>query len=169
MSSKSSSIWRISASVCFGSSGILGHGTAWRTIPANAATLDFAMTELMGTVRCGGGDKTLRLVLVAWRPRPNSGQGGVASPYAFFDTPTIDPGSYHPTDMSTLWLALFDHLEISVGLGSFILAAPSSVWPTTASTMSGMMTPDEDGGAQRPYVKSLAKICLPCIWSSWRG
>ena len=66
--------------------------------------------------------KTLRLVLVAWRPRPNSGQGGVASPYAFFDTPTIDPGSYHPTDMSTLWLALFDHLEISVGLGSFILA-----------------------------------------------
>ena len=58
--------------------------------------------------------KTLRLVLVAWRPRPNLGQGGVASPYAFFDTPTIDPGSYHPTDMSTLWLALFDHLEISV-------------------------------------------------------
>ena len=34
---------------------ILGHGTAWRTIPANTATLDFAMTELMGTVRCGGG------------------------------------------------------------------------------------------------------------------
>ena len=82
--------------------------------------------------------KTLRLVLVAWRPRPNS--AGCRC-HAFFDTPTIDPGSYHPTDMSTLWLALFDHLEISVGLGSF-LPQHGSVWPTTASTMSGMMAPD---------------------------
>ena len=64
--------------------------------------------------RCGS-------VLVAWRPRPKSRQGGVASPYAFFDTPTIDPESYHSAGMRLRWLALFDHLEISVGLGSLIL------------------------------------------------
>jgi hypothetical protein len=64
--------------------------------------------------RCGS-------VLVAWRPRPKSRQGGGASPYALFDTPTIDPGSYHPAHMRLPRLALFDHLEISVGFGSLIL------------------------------------------------
>jgi hypothetical protein len=39
----------------------------------------------------------------------------------FFDTPTIDPGSYHPTGMRLLWLAPFKHLEITVGLGSLVL------------------------------------------------
>jgi hypothetical protein len=65
--------------------------------------------------------KTLRLGPGCLEATSKSRQGGVASPHALFDTPTIDPGSYHPADMRLLLLALFDHLDVSVGLGSLIL------------------------------------------------